>query len=192
MRTIVLLSLLALLSFIRADAEVQGAIALTAQQKNDIVAAHNSARVAEHASLPKLAWSDALAKIATAYSVKCTSGGALMAHNPNRKNNALLKSALKKYPNPLGNYFGENIYASSGAISDFKGAVGEWVAEKKFYKRANNSCTSGQMCGHYTQVVWKGTRLVGCAYVQCSNIQFSYTLLCDYFPGGNISGKKPF
>lgn len=56
--------------------------------------------------------------------------------------------------------------------------------------------------GHFTQLVWKGTREVGCAAVDCgltdpdgdgekkwSRAQGWY-VVCEYMPGGNVVGAK--
>ncbi|MEM6522020.1 MAG: CAP domain-containing protein, partial [Cyanobacteria bacterium P01_C01_bin.70] len=40
--------------------------------------------------------------------------------------------------------------------------VAAWVAEKADYDYASNSCASGKVCGHYTQIVWRETTAVGC------------------------------
>jgi len=45
--------------------------------------------------------------------------------------------------------------------------VDSWGSEKADYDYANNSCTPGKMCGHYTQMVWRATTTVGCAR-QCA------------------------
>ena len=46
--------------------------------------------------------------------------------------------------------------------------------------------------GHYTQVVWRASVKIGCAIVDCPNVTFHSTVLCDYAPGGNIQGQKPY
>ena len=46
--------------------------------------------------------------------------------------------------------------------------------------------------GHYTQVVWRSSVRIGCAIVDCPNVTFHSTVLCDYSPGGNIQGQKPY
>jgi Cysteine-rich secretory protein family len=44
--------------------------------------------------------------------------------------------------------------------------------------------------GHYTQIVWKSTREVGCATVKCDvlgntpNTMKPFFTVCDYFPAG--------
>jgi hypothetical protein len=57
--------------------------------------------------------------------------------------------------------FGENIFWGSGRGWNATEAVGAWVDEKKWYNYANNSCSSGQDCTHYTQIVWRTTTKVG-------------------------------
>ncbi|XP_070019716.1 STS14 protein-like [Nicotiana sylvestris] len=52
-------------------------------------------------------------------------------------------------------------------------AVDIWVAEKKFYNYANNSCIQGHECFSYTQVVWKNSLELGCAQATCSNNHYS-------------------
>ncbi|KAL4555898.1 hypothetical protein LXL04_038530 [Taraxacum kok-saghyz] len=86
--------------------------------------------------------------------------------------------------------YGENLAAGSG---DFTGtaAVNLWVAEKTHYDHDTNSCASGEVCGHYTQVVWRNSSQLGCARVQCTNNGFWF-IICSYYPRGNIIGQSPF
>jgi pathogenesis-related protein 1 len=46
------------------------------------------------------------------------------------------------------------------------------------------------MCGHYTQVVWKDSKEVGCAAYQCDDK--SQVWVCQYKPAGNYVDQKPF
>ena len=142
-----------------------------------ITEAHNTARAAENAGLPALTWDPALAAIAKAWGSQCkSSGGALIDHNAGRSDG-------------YGSYVGENIYASSGSANG-PGAVSSWMSEKKNYDYAKNSCSG--VCGHYTQVVWKKTTKLGCALVNCPNLRFPSTIICDYAPGGNMNGERPY
>ncbi|KAI9072201.1 hypothetical protein K1719_016583 [Acacia pycnantha] len=69
-------------------------------------------------------------------------------------------------------------------------AVKMWVDEKVYYDNDNNSCASGQECGHYTQVAWKDLVRVGCAKVTCDN---GGTFIgYNYDPPGNYNGQKPY
>jgi hypothetical protein len=93
---------------------------------------------------------------------------------------------------------GENI-ASGAPTQSISDAVASWVNEKPNYDHATNSCTSGQECGHYTQVVWSSTTQVGCAQVHCTtNSPFGSSFpewdysVCDYNPPGNLCGEPPY
>jgi len=68
--------------------------------------------------------------------------------------------------------------------------VKAWYSEIEFYDYEKNSCKPNEMCGHYTQVVWKSTKEVGCAAYQCGDK--SQVWVCQYHPAGNIVGRKPF
>ncbi|KAJ4823027.1 hypothetical protein Tsubulata_009234 [Turnera subulata] len=58
--------------------------------------------------------------------------------------------------------YGENIAWGTGDMSA-AAAVKSWVDEKAFYDYASDSCAAGKECGHYTQVVWRDSKRVGCA-----------------------------
>ena len=85
--------------------------------------------------------------------------------------------------------FGENLFIASYR-TNISHAVKLWAAEKKTYNYKQNRCQPGKQCGHYTQVVWKGTTDVGCGVQQCAN--GSQIWVCSYFPAGNIVGARPF
>ncbi len=44
-------------------------------------------------------------------------------------------------------------------------------------------------CGHYTQIVWRGTTTLGCAVARSS---FREVWVCEYSPAGNIVGQRPY
>ena len=85
--------------------------------------------------------------------------------------------------------FGENLFSST-APTTIRHAISLWGNEKKFYNYKQNRCSPGKQCGHYTQMVWKGTTDVGCAMQSCSNGSQIY--VCSYFPAGNIVGARPY
>ena len=60
-----------------------------------------------------------------------------------------------------------------------------WYNEVEFYNYETNSCKKGEMCGHYTQVIWDTTKEIGCAALSCDDK--SQVWVCEYFPAGNIS-----
>ena len=95
-----------------------------------------------------------------------------------------------------GNY-GENIYASTGTTPAAPAAVvQDWASEAADYTWASNTCSA--VCGHYTQLVWRGTTSVGCASAACTTGSpfagySSWTFwVCDYAPPGNFAGQQPY
>lgn len=141
---------------------------------------HNQIRamVQTATPLPSLTWSASLAATAQAWVNQCKDVAApvgLVDHNDGR-------STGHPY------YVGENIYASSGTATAM-GAVTSWANEKANYNYAANTCSG--VCGHYTQIVWRETREVGCAINTCAGLQYPSTIVCDYGPGGN-NGNRPY
>lgn len=83
---------------------------------------------------------------------------------------------------------GENLYAAWG-VSDLspsyiaKEAVDSWYEEAtKNYDFANPEINGDT--GHFTQVVWKKTRSLGCAQSVCDNDTMNL-VVCRYWPPGN-------
>ncbi len=147
--------------------------------------AHNRARAEVNVD-SKLRWDSSLAEAAQVYADKMADEGLWEHdHDGNRKNN-----------------YGENLYTSSQDI-DLKDAVDAWVDEKQFYTIGNigdeDTCVEGEMCGHYTQIIWKNTSRVGCAksqYKTAPNIdgigKYWFIVVCKYQEPGNIIGEPPY
>ncbi|KAL2228023.1 pathogenesis-related protein PR-1-like isoform X2 [Sesamum indicum] len=87
--------------------------------------------------------------------------------------------------------YGENIFWGSGDEWTPAQAAAEWVAERQGYDYRSNSCAHGEQCGHYTQIVWKETRRVGCARVVCYEGRGVF-MICNYDPPGNYIGERPY
>ncbi|XVF01470.1 hypothetical protein REPUB_Repub04eG0091900 [Reevesia pubescens] len=87
-----------------------------------------------------------------------------------------------------GGPYGENLAWSS---ADFSGtdAVKMWINEKSNYDLKSNTCASGRICGHYTQVIWANSTRLGCAKARCSD--GGTFIVCNYDPPGNYIGKRP-
>ncbi|KNA24134.1 hypothetical protein SOVF_018700 [Spinacia oleracea] len=83
--------------------------------------------------------------------------------------------------------YGENIAMSPGDLSA-TAAVDFWLTEKLDYNYGSNTCKDS--CGHYTQIIWKDTKSVGCAREKCRNGGTFVT--CNYYPPGNVVGEKPY
>ena len=158
---------------------------LTLAEKTAILAAHNNARasvVPAAKTMPDLVWDDDLAATAQNWVNSCnatSSSKYLIDHNPNRSNGF-----------PF--YVGENIYASTAQVTNMSNPVTSWDDEKQYYDLATNTCQAGQICGHYTQLVWANSLKVGCGRGFCDNVTYKYTIVCDYGPGGNYNNEKPY
>lgn len=87
-----------------------------------------------------------------------------------------------------GNY-GENLWKGTSAAFSIKDVVDSWGEEKQHYNYGDNSCVDGEVCGHYTQIVWEATTQVGCGVATCDGYD---VWVCQYTSQGNIVGQKPY
>ncbi|XP_010522919.1 PREDICTED: repressed by EFG1 protein 1 isoform X2 [Tarenaya hassleriana] len=86
--------------------------------------------------------------------------------------------------------FGENIFWGGNTKWRPRDVVRIWAEENKYYDEKANACEPDQMCGHYTQIVWRESTKVGCAREECSN--GGVYVICVYNPPGNYEGENPF
>lgn len=138
------------------------------------VDAHNDVRARAVPSplptLPPVGWSDDVAAVATAWAKRCVfehSGG------------------------PLG----ENLAIFSSTSTTPEEVVQAWASEAADYDYATNACAPQAQCGHYTQVVWRGSTSIGCAAVACDHVDgfgAGVLFVCNYDPPGNFVGQKPY
>lgn len=86
--------------------------------------------------------------------------------------------------------YGENLFW--GALDHWtpKEAVESWSKEKQFYDPRHNACSAGQMCGHYTQIIWRDSLKLGCTRVKCQT--GGVLMICEYDPPGNYLNESPF
>lgn len=151
------------------------------------VTAHNQARSGPLAPAPSpplapVSWDYILADAAYNYTTKCQGTNGLLSHNANR-------TADYRALGGQDNYVGENIYGTSSSTVLPQDAVSLWMDEASSYDyNANNIGAAG----HYTQVVWRSSVRIGCAIFNCPALTYRNTILCDYAPGGNITGQKPY
>ncbi|KAL9238526.1 hypothetical protein vseg_012932 [Gypsophila vaccaria] len=138
-------------------------------QKLEYVVPHNLARA--KVLMPPVVWNDTVAEYAKAYAQERAVDCAL------------------QHSNYLTPGYGENIAMSEGDLTPAQ-AIDLWAGEKPYYDYGSNSCTQGQMCGHYTQVIWRGTKSIGCASAKCQNGGTFIT--CNYYPPGNYIGERPY
>lgn len=85
-----------------------------------------------------------------------------------------------------GTGYGENLAAGSNV--DAERAVDMWASEVENYTYAPEFAFGGDT-GHYTQIVWRKTREIGCASAECGD---SSVVVCRYDPPGNVLGAQPY
>ena len=63
--------------------------------------------------------------------------------------------------------------------------------EEPHYDYAKGTSKDGEVNGHFTQVVWKFSKQIGCAYSVGKFMTYNnaYYVCCDYFPAGNYQGQ---
>lgn len=89
-----------------------------------------------------------------------------------------------------GGPYGENL-AEGYEIMTAETAVSLWADERKHYDYNSNTCVNDSShCLHYTQLVWRNTKSIGCAQVKCQNNWVF--LICNYYPPGNYIGQRPY
>lgn len=139
------------------------------KQSAEFLLAHNAARGASGAS--SLNWDKGLARFASNWA-KQRKSDCKMTHS--------------------GGPYGENIfwYQRSENWSPSR-VVAKWMDESFNYDRMTNTCKSGEMCGHYTQIIWRTTTAVGCILTKCDNNR-GFLVICEYSPSGNYEGESPF
>lgn len=128
-----------------------------------ILTAHNRYR-ASHCAAP-LTWSDELAAEAKRWVTTLASHGCAFDHNPSTR-------------------YGENLayFAPAGSVSEPEVADG-WYREKSIYDFSRPGFSFE--AGHFTQLVWAGSKRLGCASRRCGGGEI---WVCNYDPPGNMQG----
>jgi pathogenesis-related protein 1 len=91
------------------------------------------------------------------------------------------------------NVYGENIYWAWSAPDQPDltptAAVTWWASEEAYYDYDTNTCADGQVCGHYTQVVWSTTTYIGCGQSIWADADGRQYVLwvCNYAAPGNLT-----
>jgi hypothetical protein len=183
---------------------------LSQTDKDNFVKYHNQVRAAWGVT-EKVTWSETLATNAGKWASNCK-----WEHS---------SAAFRKYgTDEFGNdlVWGENM-AKMGTqdasatfpfvpfvthVEGWKGEEKDWDCTKEEYyyfadgksedgcRKTPNPDGSLPMCGHFTQVVWKTTKEIGCAVVKCplDTAWVGYITqfcVCQYNPGGNDAGFHP-
>ena len=133
--------------------------------------AHNECRAS--LNLPPLIWSKRLAKKSLKW-----------ANKLKRKNSCLYKHS----PNSQRKNIGENIAWNKGYSMQPREVAEYWISEQEYFDFDKRICKEKvDYCGHYTQIIWRDTKKVGCAMVECGDEQ---VWVCQYEPAGNIVYKR--
>ena len=133
------------------------------RQEKEILELHNSFR-SKHCA-PPLRWSKRVARVAQTWANKLRKAGCAFDHSKNRK-------------------YGENLFFT-GPSSNVSGrqAVETWYEESRSYNF--KSAGFAPNTGHFTQLIWRGTRELGCGKSQCNGGDI---WVCNYSPPGNMGG----
>ncbi|XP_076438586.1 cysteine-rich venom protein Mr30-like [Babylonia areolata] len=147
------------------DHESAQAVAFTQAEKDELVRLHNSARrnVTDASNMLKVKWDDRLATVAEKWAMNCTQG-----HDANR--------AEPDLPGKVGQNFAE-FPASSSHLVGFK----LWYDELQHYEFDNWSGDNG----HYVQVIFSKTRLIGCGQAICDDRKH---FVCNYYVASMSTG----
>lgn len=142
------------------------AFALAPSTQQQMLDAQNEVRT--HVGLRPLAWSDKLARAAEEWA------------------ETLIKDGTFRHSHSA---YGENLYAIDGGEYLPRQIVNGWAAESKDYDYSTNRCKEDRICGHYTQLVWRATKEVGCGVARGGNRE---VWVCEYWPRGNYAGVRPY
>lgn len=139
--------------------------------KTEILTAHNNYR--SQVGVPPLQWSDTLASSAQKWA------------------NQLAATRTFRHSKTQG--VGENLWSGTAGAFTFVQMVNSWGSEKKYFKYGvfPDVSTTGNWVnvGHYTQMVWRNTKLVGCGIATGKGNDY---LVCHYSPQGNYIKQKVY
>lgn len=147
----------------------------TANLEARLLAAHNRERAA--IGVPPLEWDAQLAANAKVWADALAETGTF-EHSPADASDPDVE--------------GENLWAGTRGAWSPEDMIGLWIAEKRDYRPGIFPAVSRsgdlEKVGHYTQVIWRNTRKVGCALAPGREED---VLVCRYAEGGNVIGERP-
>ncbi|MDO8946950.1 MAG: CAP domain-containing protein [Desulfocapsaceae bacterium] len=142
-------------------------------ESEKIVALHNKIRA--EVGVGPLCWSEELAVYAQRWADHLASSRCGIEHRPRSG------KWQQKY--------GENIFIGTASYYRTSDAVKAWAKEKSHYRGGAIQGSRFANVGHYTQMVWRNTRQIGCATSLCRG---NLIVVCNYDPPGNFIGQKPY
>ena len=147
------------------------------QKHNELRSRHNS---------PPLHYSKKLEKAAKKWAKVLKKGGCTMVHSHGKVGdygeNLFWASPLTTIRTDANNH---KTYTRKLQKVNASQVAQAWYDEISFYDYDTNSCKKGEMCGHFTQLVWDTTTELGCYAISCDDK--SQVWVCEYSPAGNIS-----
>lgn len=82
---------------------------------------------------------------------------------------------------------GENLWMGSAGLYSAQDMIGGFLSEKRDFRSGQfpDVSRTGRWSdvGHYTQIIWRDTREVGCAVARS---RVNDVLVCRYYPSGNV------
>lgn len=173
-----ILLLIISLAWLTACSSIETEVATNETLKGDVdiaamVEAHNRWR--KEAGVPPLIWSARLERQAAGWAEQLAARGCKLRHNRPGQNLFWMQSGGQQY-----------IEIRPVAVVDF------WASEKDWYTLKTNRCDApaGKNCWHYSQLIWRDTRELGCARRICGTQ--AQVWVCNYSPAGNIFGQPAF
>jgi len=146
---------------------------LTIREVEDLLQLHNKARA--EVGVGPLMWSQKLAIYAQEWADHLASTQCRLEHRP--------------HADKWKQEYGENLFMGTVGYYGVADAVKAWESEKVYYSGETLNASNWNASGHYTQVVWKNTKEVGCAKAECKG---NIIVMCNYDPPGNVFGQKPY
>lgn len=146
---------------------------LAPQEVRQLLTIHNQARA--HVGVAPLVWSDGLATYAQKWADHLASTSRRMEHRPH--------SGTWKQEH------GENLFMGTAGYYGVADAAAAWERERSAYDGRIIDGSNLYACGHYTQLVWRNSKRIGCAKVECAG---NVIIVCNYDPPGNVLGQTPY
>lgn len=151
-----------------------GAVSPERSFQQRLLSAHNIERAA--VGVGPLTWNTRLAASAQAWADHLAATG-----------------RFQHAPDSTADPQGENLWEGTRGYYSIEDKVGAWSREKRYFRTgtfpANSTTGRVEDVGHYTQLVWRDTREVGCAEARGGGEE---VLVCRYASPGNWIGERPF
>ncbi|XP_043517092.1 venom allergen 5-like [Frieseomelitta varia] len=160
---------------------------LSCEEKQTILDEHNRLRQLialgqvsgqpSAANMREMIWDDELATMAQKWTNRCAE-----VHDDHRhiRRFPVGQNMARTWTRPAG---------SSDERPNWRQSIYSWFNEVQHYRAGYSETT-----GHYTQLVWSDTYLVGCGYSFYYDPAQGYTknYVCNYGPSGNVLGFEPY